>query len=125
MKLRIRANTLRLRITRPELDTLAGGGRVLERVQFAGGAELKYELGVEANTSAIAATFRDNLIRVTIPAKDFRQWQREDQVSMKATQAAGSAAELSILIEKDFPCETVREGEDDSNAFRKPGTGIG
>jgi hypothetical protein len=120
MKLRIRANSLRLRVTRPELETLANGGRVVERIPFAGGAELKYELSVDANAPAFAANFRDNLISVRIPASEFRQWQREDQVSLRATQAAGSAAELSILVEKDFPCLTKREGEDDSDAFANP-----
>jgi hypothetical protein len=121
MKLRIRANSLRLRVTRPELETLASGGRVLERVPFAGGAEFKYELGVDAKAPALGATYRDHVISVTIPASEFRHWQREDEVSLKATQGAGSASELSILIEKDFPCETVREGEDDSDAFKRSG----
>jgi hypothetical protein len=123
MKLRIRANSLRLRVTRPELESLASTGRIAERISFAGGADLKYELSVDAGAGTLAAAYRDNVISVRIPAADFRQWQREDQVSLRATQAAGSAAELAILVEKDFACLTTREGEDDSDAFAHPGAG--
>ncbi|MGH9600687.1 MAG: DUF7009 family protein, partial [Terracidiphilus sp.] len=35
MKLRIQGNSLRLRVTRAELDRLAGNGRVEETVYFA------------------------------------------------------------------------------------------
>jgi hypothetical protein len=114
MKLRIRGHSLRLRVTRPELERLASEGKVIESLPFPAGAELRYELSVDAAATALSATYRDNLISVRIPIADFRQWQREDQVSLRA------AGGLTILVEKDFACLTTREGEDDSEAFTDP-----
>jgi hypothetical protein len=119
MKLRIRANSIRLRVTRPELEQLASTGRVAERVPFPAGTELRYELVVDPQGRLLTADYRSNAVRVMIPAQEFRQWQREDQVSLRATQPTGGA-ELTILVEKDFPCLTPREGEDDSTAFPHP-----
>jgi hypothetical protein len=114
MKLRIKGNSLRLRVTRPELEQLSSAGKVIESVPFPAGAELRYELSVDAAAKALSAAYRDNLISVRIPVADFRQWQREDQVSLRA------AGDLGILVEKDFACLAPREGEDDSDAFAHP-----
>jgi len=120
MKLRIRGNSLRLRITRPELERLASTGKVGESVPFAAGAELRYEVCVDGAATALSAAYCENVVSVAIPVREFRQWQREDQVSLRAIQATGAAGELSILLEKDFPCLTPRAGEDDSDAFAHP-----
>jgi hypothetical protein len=122
MKLRIRGNSLRLRITRPELERLAGGGPVVETVSFPAGAELRYELAVDARAAAIAADYRNDTLRVTIPTAEFSHWQRQDQVALRGVQPSGRGAELAILLEKDFPCPDARPGEDDSQAFERPGS---
>jgi hypothetical protein len=123
MKLRIKGNSLRLRVTRPELDALGMTGAVVEIVPFPGGAALKYELRVDSKASVLAASFRDNVVRVSIPAPDYQAWRKEDQVSLSASQPTGKSEDLLILIEKDFACLAPREGEDDSEAFEHPGAG--
>ncbi len=120
MKLRIRGNSLRLRVTRPELEQLASGRPVTEGLSFAAGAQLRYELSVDAAATALEASYVDDMIRVRIPAAEFRQWQREDQVSLRAAQATGASGELLLLVEKDFACLTPRAGEDESAAFAHP-----
>jgi HSP20 family molecular chaperone IbpA len=120
MKLRIRGNSLRLRITRPELEQLASGRPVIERLTFGAGAQLRYELNVDATAAALEATYNDGVIRVRIPAAEFRRWQSEDQVALSVAQATGEDSELTLLVEKDFPCLTPRTGEDDSAAFAHP-----
>ena len=120
MKLRIRGNSLRLRVTRPELEQLASGRSVIESLTFAAGAQLRYELSVDATAAALEASYNRDLIRVRIPAADFRRWQREDQVELRAAQATGAGGELIVMVEKDFACLTPRVGEDESNAFTNP-----
>lgn len=114
MKLRIRGNSLRLRITRLELEQLASAGQVVESVPFPGGAELRYTLTVDPAAGTLTAAYGNNVIDVRIPGAAFREWQREDQASLRAT------GDLTILVEKDFACLVAREGEDDSNAFAHP-----
>jgi len=123
MKLRIKGNSLRLRVTRPELEALGTAGAVVEIVPFPGGAALKYELRVDSRASALAASYRDNVVRVSVPAADFEAWRKEDQVSLRSSQPTGKSGDLQILIEKDFACLAPREGEDDSEAFAHPGAG--
>jgi hypothetical protein len=41
-------------------------------------------------------------------------------VTLAGTQPAAQDAELRIVIEKDFACLTVREGEDESDNFPNP-----
>ncbi len=59
MKLRIRGNSLRLRVTRPELEQLASGRPVIERLTFGAGAQLRYELSVDATAAALEASYND------------------------------------------------------------------
>lgn len=120
MKLRIKGNSLRFRVTRTELDALGSAGRIVEVVPFPGGMSLRYELSVDPVAQATGASFGDNVVRVSIPAADYQVWRREDQVSLKATQPTDAATDLSILIEKDFACLVERQGEDDSDAFVHP-----
>ena len=122
MKLRIKGNSLRLRVTRPELEALGTVGAVVEIVPFPGAAALKYELRVDSKASVVAASFRDSVVRVSIPAPDFEAWRKEDQVSLRSSQPTGKSDDLQILIEKDFACLAPREGEDDSDAFAHPST---
>ena len=116
MKLRIKGNSLRLRVTRPELEALGTAGAVVEVVPFPGGAALKYELRVDSRASVLAASFRDNVVRVSIPAADFAAWRKEDQVSLRSSQPTGKPEDLQVLVEKDFACLAPRTGEDDSEA---------
>lgn len=120
MKLRIKGSSLRLRITRPELETLGKSGHVVEVVPFPGGAALRYELRVDPSARSIGASFRGNVVSVGIPVPDFDIWKREDQVTLRASQPTGSGEALALLIEKDFACLVEREGEDDSDAFAHP-----
>ncbi len=114
MKLRIRGNSLRLRVTRPEFEQLSSAGKVVESVPFPGGAELRYMLTVDPAAKALTAAYGNDVIDVRIPGATFREWQREDQVSLRAT------GDLTILVEKDFACLVNREDEDDSDAFAHP-----
>jgi hypothetical protein len=120
MKLRIKGNSLRLRVTRPELEALGETGKVVEILPFPGGAALKYELQVDSKAAVLAATYRDNVVRVSIPAPDYRTWRKEDQVSLRSSQSTGESGDLQILVEKDFACLAPRAGEDDSDAFEHP-----
>jgi hypothetical protein len=123
MKLRIKGNSLRLRVTRPELEALGETGKVVEILPFPGGAALGYELRVDAKASTLAASYRDNVVRVSIPAADYRAWCKEDQVSLRSSQPTGKPEDLQILVEKDFACLAPRAGEDDSDAFEHPDAG--
>ena len=128
MKLRIRANTLRLRLVRAEVDQLLASGETREAMPALGGAlDYIFALGDEATASAELKTSAAGAeLRVTWPRAEATAWAQDPRaVAMRATvalpaTAASAAGELSLLVEKDFPCLVVREGEDDSDAFARP-----
>ena len=56
MKLRIRGNTLRLRLSRNEVDSVARGKEVGESTSFPGGGKLQYVLKQTASATTVIKT---------------------------------------------------------------------
>jgi hypothetical protein len=118
VKLRVRGNSLRLRLTRPEVSAIGRGERIEETVTFAPGERLVYAL--ECGGGEVGARFAGGRITVSVPAATAAAWSASDRVGIEAEQAVEAGVALRILIEKDFACLTAREGEDDTDAFPNP-----
>ena len=121
MKLRIRGNSIRLRLSRSEVEQLAKSGAVSESIRFGPGSELEYVVVSAAGVSGPQASFVQRRITVALPQKSVAEWCGSNEVSLRGEQPLASAETLSILVEKDFPCLVPREGEDDSDAFPRAG----
>jgi hypothetical protein len=119
MKLRIKGNSLRIRVTQGELAQFAATGRVTERVDFGGGAVLTYALVRDPGISALRSTFSAATIEIRVPEPAARQWCRTEEVTLSATYPT-SAGDLRLMVEKDFGCLAIREGEDESDNFPNP-----
>ena len=117
MKLRIKGNSLRLRLTKGEIDLLSKDGLIESRINF-GSDALVYGIAVSAEIDRISASFNDSRITVRIPEAVAKGWATSEQVGIEATQHVDG--ELRILIEKDFKCLTTRAGEDDADTFDNP-----
>ena len=124
MKLRIKGDSLRLRLAQGEMRTLAEQGEVEDRVSFPGGAALRYRLRTEANTDLISVSYESNLIDILIPRAQAERWCGTDLVTLSASQATASG-ELRVVLEKDWACLAPREGEDESDNFPHPEAGQG
>jgi hypothetical protein len=126
MKLRIRGDSLRLRLSRTEVTALAARGEVEDAVSFGGGVRLVYALRVrdgaagERLTAALTSSPEGPRVDVHVAAGAARAWTGGDEVGIEATQETGPGQVLRILVEKDFACLTARAGEDDSDAFPNP-----
>lgn len=117
--MRIQNNSIRLRLTRPEVDQVRRDGSVRAAIAFPGGARLDY--AVESSDSALPeARFDGAAIVVRVPRPLLRQWAESEEVSISGAQPLEDGDELSILVEKDFACLTPREGEDESEMFPHP-----
>lgn len=119
MKLRIQDNSIRLRLTRSEVDGLSANGSVSATVCFPDGAKLEYSVETSALTGQPRARFSSDRLVVQIPQDIVRQWAVTEEVSITGSQPLEDGA-LSILVEKDFACLTPREGEDDADMFPHP-----
>lgn len=119
MKLRIRGNSVRLRVSQSELSEIAERGGVEDRVQFPGNAVLAYRVRVvPANT--LSAEYRGHDLTVFVPRADIERWLAPQEVSIRGEQALDGGGTLKILLEKDFACVTTRDGEDESDLFPNP-----
>ena len=111
MKLRIKGNTLRLRLTQSEVARLDAEGRVEEEVVFAPGVSLHYAIEARRGLDTARADYDDCRLRVAVPEDSARLWITSDETAIEAEQPNGSGEPLRLLIEKDFAC-LHRESED-------------
>lgn len=116
MKIRIKGDTIRLRLSQGEVDTIGKFQTVSEKTHFADNV-FTYSLSVSADSEHITAKYHNNEIEVFIPKKLASTWTTSDLVGLQSEENQTP----SILIEKDFQCLTER-GEDESDLFANPNT---
>jgi len=125
LKLRVLDNSIRLRLTRGEVDAVNEGGLVRGRVRFAGSNDFEYVLESSPATVQPEAHISNNVLTVRVPQTDIRKWAESEQVSICSDQRLDDGDHLHILVEKDFHCLSPREGEDESDMFPHPDAGTG
>jgi hypothetical protein len=123
MKLRIRGNSIRIRVSQGELREIAERGTVRETIEFGHGVALTYALESDAAVRAPLARYARNVIAVVLPADVVHRWASTDQVSIEGEQPLDDGESLRILVEKDFACLQPRPHEDDSDMFPNPDSG--
>ena len=104
MKIRIKGNALRYRLTRSEVEQFALTGQLQEKINFGNNA-LYYSLH-SSTQEQLSASFTGNHITVYIPENLIDQWITTDQVGFEhRMQLEGPEQEtLYLLVEKDFTC---------------------
>lgn len=122
MKLRIRGNSLRFRLTQGEVTRLLAEGKISESVQFSPSFEdkLTYSLETCTNASKVSASLCGAEVNITIPANEAAQWANTSRVGIEQTQFIGMETDLRITIEKDFRCLQPRLEEDESDNYPNP-----
>ena len=121
MKLRIRGNSIRLRLTRTEVAAFGETGTVVETVEFEPSlAVFRYELNRSSKDTLISARFEDNCLSIFVPVQEAENWIGSEDVGIEALHPIGDSRFLRILVEKDFACLTPRENEDETDTFTHP-----
>jgi len=126
MKLRIRGDSIRLRLKRGEVDQVAAGKSIEEETHFPGSV-LTYRLDVSESKN-IEADFANGKLVVSLPASKVTGWATTDEVSLAETQSLADGSTLTVLIEKDFSCLDPghgRDHEDDVDSFPHPSAASG
>jgi hypothetical protein len=114
MKLRIKGNSLRLRVSRSELDRLMSGNRIEETIRFAPEPDARLTYVLESATSISSTTVRysQQRIAVVLNHDELRIWNETGQVGIYASVYVGSGELLGLVVEKDFAC---LDGSDEEN----------
>ena len=116
MKLRIKGNSIRVRLTKSEVEKICSGNTLEECTVF-GENIFKYELKQSNIVNELSAGFKSDTITIFLPSSFIHDWNSNDTVGFNTTTKDG----LYILVEKDFKCldETT---EDQSDNFENPHT---
>lgn len=123
MKLRVRDNSIRLRLTQTEVELVRTDGLVRGRVPLAGNSNFDYVLESSPATVKPEAHISNNVLTVRVPEAEIQSWCESEEVSISAAQLLDGGDELNILVEKDFACLAPREGEDESDMYPHPMAG--
>lgn len=121
MKLRIKGNSLRFRVTRSELEAFRKEGRI-EETTCLGPEEqshLRYALEHNAGVETIQLRYQPPELSVVLPGSEAEHWAGSDQVGIYATLDLGSRGTLDLIIEKDFTC-MHGTAEENRDAFPNP-----
>lgn len=114
MKLRIKGNSVRLRLTKTEVDTLVNDREVWDVCHILHN-HLKF--GVKSFASnEISAQFIDKNLTVFLPEKLIVNWNKDERISFQKTDQNG----LNILVEKDFKCLIDRPHEKEDDMYDNP-----
>jgi len=121
MKIRMKGNSLRLRVSRSELARLLAGDCVEETIHFAPQASAKFTYALQQESSAKSPTvhYTGSRVSVLLPADQAYVWAATDQVGIAEEISLGTFGSLALLIEKDFAC-LDRSDEDNRDSFSNP-----
>jgi hypothetical protein len=121
MKLRIKGNSLRLRVSRSEFARFQAGGRIEETIHFSAAPEatLTYALESSFRPSPVAVRYGAREVTVILSKDRTRIWSDQSEVGVYTTLDIGPAGSLEVAVEKDFAC-LDRSGQDNSDTFTNP-----
>jgi hypothetical protein len=120
MKLRLRENSVRLRLLQTEVAKLQENGSVSEQIRFGQSQNLTYTLKASDAAEEISAYFSDGEMIVEVPAHKAQEWATGKEVGLQKEQKVDDALTLKILIEKDFVCLERPADADNADAFPHP-----
>ncbi len=120
MKLRVKGNSLRLRVSPSEMARLLEEGRIEETIRFAPqvDAKLSYALEHAATEEAISVRYQPQQVTIVLSTQRARSWAEGDDVGVSGLVRVGSD-ELELLVEKDFACLDGTD-EDNRDTFANP-----
>ena len=113
MKLRIKGDSLRLRVSPSEVTRLLQSGRVEETIHFGKADDAKLTYAILTSTAhhhALAVRRLAQEIAVIVPLAQARAWAGGEEVGMYSAVDTG-AGQLELAVEKDFACLGKSDGE--------------
>lgn len=118
MKIRIKGNSLRMRLSKSDVARITTVGYIEERTQFINNAFI-YSLQRVPAGSQLSASFEAGKITMFVPQSLIVDWDVNDIITFDAYMSVGAGEELYLLLEKDFQC-LDHTTEDQSDNYLNP-----
>jgi hypothetical protein len=121
LKLRIKGNSLRLRVAPAEVKQLLHDGAIREHVQLTANIKDRLTYAVISSLSGRTTTVTYQLghITVSVPEIQLKKWAGSDDVGVYTDIALSDDQVLSVAIEKDFACQDLSDAENE-DTFPNP-----
>lgn len=118
MKIRIKGNSIRLRLTQTEVANFANNGYLEEHTEF-GNATFTYALANDAEVLNLSAKMEGAKITMQVPPDLAKNWTSTNEVGFQHKLSLNNGKELFLLVEKDFVC-LDNTFEDQSDNYPNP-----
>jgi len=118
MKIRIKGNSIRFRLTKSEVEIFCETGYFEDTTDF-GTKKFTYALRTKKGIDALDADFQEGTITMYLNSQKSKDWFKSNQVGFSHSTKKENGTELALLLEKDFVCmdESV---EDQSDNYPNP-----
>lgn len=118
MKIRIKGNSIRYRLTKSEVETLAETGYYKEETEFPH-RTFGYAIKADARTQELDADFSADTITMCLNKDKSLVWPKNEIVGFSSEIKTPNGTILSLLLEKDFVCMDNTH-EDQSDNYPNP-----
>ncbi|MDB5340692.1 MAG: hypothetical protein JWN70_6311 [Planctomycetaceae bacterium] len=122
MKLRIKDNSVRVRLDRRDLDRLIELGRVESVVRFGPTSQCAFSYAVELRSVSNqhpTVDYYSGRLLLAIGREDANQWYNSELVGFEHEQTVDGGV-VRVLLEKDFACVDRPAGEESDDAWAFP-----
>ncbi|MGI8669475.1 MAG: DUF7009 family protein [Aridibacter sp.] len=123
MKLRLRENSIRLRLLQSEVNQLREIGSVSETITLGikPTEQFIYALRISDDIKNVHAQMLNNHIEIFLPVTEAEFWMNNDEeVGIYAVQSITENLDLNVTVEKDFACPTRPADLDNGDVFPNP-----
>jgi hypothetical protein len=119
MKIRIKGNSIRFRLTKTDIAHIGSKGIIEEKTEFFKSQSFFYCLQKKEGISNLEASYSGNRISIFVPENMVNEWTTTDLIGLENKMDIGEGKTLFLLIEKDFVCldHTL---EDQSDNYPNP-----
>lgn len=119
MKIRIKGNSVRMRLSRSEVERFGKEGYLEEQTMFVNGA-FTYALAQKESGEELTAGIDGQKVTMYVPEKLVKEWSGTDMVGLNANMPLPNGEHLFLLLEKDFKCIDAAVIEDQSDNYDNP-----
>lgn len=118
MKIRIKGDSVRFRLTQSEVKSLSTNGEIYDSTNF-GGQIFSYGVILKSDADKLRISFENNRVILEMPETTGLVWFENEIITYDHTLKTTSGNELYLLLEKDFTCldNTI---EDQSDNYPNP-----
>ena len=119
MKIRIKGNSLRIRVSKTEVDIFCKDGMLEEKTDF-GTSSFSYKLQLTNTGENLDADFQHGVVTLYVPGSFIKDWDTNQTVGFSHNKPLPGGDHLFLLLEKDFKCIDNTMMEDQSDNFDNP-----